>query len=170
MPQIPYKFLIGAVGGLLALIGVFFYGMHQGRLESKTAIANLTATKAQQQADYEKKIADAKNNIVTQYVDKWHTIKETQYVNVERVKNVVPSQYELSNGWVSAHDSAARATEVDSTAAADTTPSGFRDNQALVTVVNNYAKYHSCQAQVNSLLDLIEKHNITIDEINRRKP
>lgn len=170
MPSESDRFLIGAVVGLAALISAFLYGLSLGKSKSEEAIAKLTAEKAQQQAEYESKISEAKNTIVTQYIDKWHTIKEIKYVNVERAKNVVPSQYKLSNGWVSTHDSAARATEVDDTAAADSTPSGVRDNQALVTVINNYAKYHSCQAQVNSLLDLIEKHNKTIDDINRRKP
>lgn len=170
MPQVvPYKYLAGAVVGLLALIGAFFFGKHFGDLESQVAIERLKGEKATQQAQYEGKMSVEKNKIVTQFVDRWHTIKETQYVNNERAKNDVPSQYVLSNGWVSTHDSAAGATKVDSAAAADDTPSGIRDNQALGTIVNNYAQYHNCQAQVNGLLDLIEKHNQTIDDLNRRK-
>lgn len=170
MPQTTiYKILGGTVIGLLALIGAFFFGLHFGKLESKVAIADLTAKKATQQAEYEKKLTEVKNTVLTQYVDRWHTIKETQYVNVESAKSRVPSQFELSNGWVSTHDSAAGATKVDPAAATDATPSGIRDNQALITVINNYAKYHSCQSQLNAVLDLIDKHNQTIDEINARK-
>ena len=168
MPQIiAYKYLAGAVVSLLALIGAFFFGMHLGKLESDVAIERLKGEKATQQAQYEGQIALERDKIVTKVVDRWHTIKETQYVNTEAAKNVVPSQYELSNGWVSLHDSAARAEKVDGSAAADGTPSGIRDNQALVPIINNYALYHRCQAQVNGLLDLIDKHNATIDQVNK---
>jgi hypothetical protein len=165
----PYKLLIGSVVGLLALIGAFFYGLHYGKLESKVAISEFGKTAATQQTRYEKNFSEAKTVTVTKYVDRWHTIKEIQYVNVESTKDLVPSQFDLSNGWVSTHNSAAAATKVDPAAAADTTPSGIRDNQALTTVVDNYTKYHTCAAQLNGVLDLIEEHNRIIDDINSKK-
>lgn len=168
MPQATLiRYLISGIVGLGIIITVFLYGLHLGKLDGQKQIALLNATLLSQQADYEKKLGEKKIEIVTQYVDRWHTIQENHNENQNIITNVVPAGNDLSLGWVLVHNASASNSKADPTSAANSSPSGVRSNQALSIINNNYAKYYECVNQVNSLLDLIEAHNKTIDDINK---
>lgn len=152
---------------ILGLVVSFLYGVHVGTMKSKVTISDFTATKTEQQAKIQKEVSEKNIQIVTKYVDRWHTIKEIESVNKEYAKNIVPNQHDLSVGWVSTHNASASSTKVDSTSAANPTPSGVTDNQALETIIDNYSKYHQCSTQLNSVLDVIEAYNNTIDKVNK---
>jgi len=166
----PYKFLIAILGAFSLLLGGFFYGRHVGNLDSKVAIANFNQKAQATQVVYQKVAGPATTKIVTQYVDRWHTIKENEDVNKQIAENVVPDHGILSNGWVRTYNNSAAATAIDPASAADATPSGVAANQALGTITDNNATCNSWKAQLNALLDAIEAHNNAIDQANSGKP
>jgi len=132
----------------------------------KLEAEQLKTKQAELQAALATEIANVKERIVTVYVDKIKIVKEKEYVYRDQATNVVPSQYELSNGWVSLHDSSARGVDADATSSADGTPSGVKDNQALATVVENYG---SCQAnaeQLTSLQQYVREAKKAVDAAN----
>jgi len=168
MPQATIiKYLVSGIIGLGIIIAAFFYGLHLGKLDGQKQIDELNTKLITQQDQYEKELSEKKVQIVTQYVDRWHTIKENHDENSNIIQNNVPAGNILSLGFVYTHNSAASNTKADRTAAANAAPSGIRDNQALATINDNYAQYYQCVNQVNALLDLIDAHNKTIDDINK---
>lgn len=152
--------LVSAAGG---------YGYMKGVAAGDLKVANYAKEKSDTKANYEKKLAEKKVEIVTQYVDKWNVIKQKEYINVETAKNDVPRQHDMSNGFVYLHDVSARNAEADGTRSSDASPSGVGDNQALAVIVTNYSRFYQCTEQVKSLQSIINEHNKTIDELNEKK-
>ena len=164
----PYKILAEFVIGVSLIAGAYFYGHHEGNLESRVAIANFATAKAKSDAVYELQIDQAKNNILVKYVDQYHTTTETHYVNQQAIENSVPDKYILTNGWVSTHDHSATDTAIDSTAAADATPSGVTADQALTIIDNNYAKCRNTASELTALQDLVTAHNTAAQAANQQ--
>ena len=119
--------------------------------------ATLRAEKAELQVKLTPEIANVKEKIVTKYVDRVKVITKKEYVYREQATNNVPDRVELSNGWVSLHDSAARNTDADSTASSDGTGSGVAANQALAVVTENYAICHANAEQLNALQEYVRE-------------
>jgi hypothetical protein len=163
---IPPWVKIAAIGIAIIIAGGF--GYMKGSAAADVKIAMYAKQKSDLSAAYEKKLADKKVEIVTEYVDRWNTIREKEYINVNTAKNNVPGQYNLSNAFVSLHDTSARNTEVDTTRSLDASPSGVIDNQALAVIVSNYARCHQTSQQVIGLQQTIIEHNKTIDELNEK--
>ena len=116
----------------------------------------------------EKKNSEISTEVVTQYVDRVNTIREKEYVYRDIAKTVVPSQSVLSNGWVFTHDISATGSDADATRSSDASSSGIADNQALFTIVGNYA---TCQANSEQLIALqkwIADNKEAIDELNKK--
>lgn len=163
-----YKVIIGIVVTLGLLATVYFIGYNHGKDkcqaawdEEKTA-AQLQVDKAQQQINVQS------DKTVTQYVDRWNTLKEKEYVYVDTAKGRVPGQHDVSNGWVYLHDKAATADNADPAIASDDTPSGIKDNQALAVVVSNYAR---CLEDKNKLIALqtwVTDTKKAVDEANSK--
>jgi hypothetical protein len=114
-------------------------------------------------AQLEKDLAKAKENVITVYVDRVKIVKEKEYVYINKSKDV-PSKCELSSGWVSLHDSAAKGSEPDPTGVADASPSGIKDNKALETVINNYSTCQQNAEQLKTLQEWIRLNNKIIEE------
>jgi hypothetical protein len=144
---LPYRIL----GVIIIVIAIFGFGYAKGLSVGNNKIRLF---KAQAEAQYEKlkhelEIANNKINtkIVTEYVDRIVYVTKWRTKNVEIVKEV-PSNCELSNGWVHVHDASAEGHDADSTAATDGGSSGIKDTEALETVVDNYG---SCAANTEKL-------------------
>lgn len=144
---LPYKLL--AV--VLLVGGTFFYGYMKGNENGKEQIRNYELRVERLQNDLAKEQANIKERVVTQFIDKIQVVKEKEYVFLDKAKNDVPSQYNLSNGWLHLHDSASQGILPDSTRTTDATASDIRDNQALGTVVANYSK---CLQNAQQLIGL----------------
>ena len=158
-----YK-IIGIIAVTLGLVGTFYY---LGYTRAKTA-ADLEFIEYIKAAEnrvktLEKQLDEKKIEIVTEYVDRVITVKEKEYVYIDKSKNV-PSKCELSTGWVHLHDSAARGTEPDSAGVTDATPSGIKDNQALGTIVSNYSVCEQNAQQLKSLQDWVRSNQKIIEE------
>ena len=147
MIPLPYKLLAAAA----LLLGVFVFGYMKGSAYAEAELARFSAKKAEQIADLEKKNAEISNKVVTEYVDRVNTIREKEYVYLDRAKNNVPSQFVMSNGWVHTHDASATSGDADPTRSSDASPSTIKDTDALIGIIRNYA---ICQSNAVQLIEL----------------
>lgn len=172
-----YKMLAYIVIVVVAVSAIFGCGYKTGHTFAKnhyTAIiskmeaeaATILAENAKLQVKLTEEIANVKERIVTKYVDKVRVIKEKEYVYREQATNNVPDRVELSNGWVSLHDSAAGNTDADSTRSSDDTGSGVAANQALAVVTDNYAVCHANAEQLTSLQQYVQEVQKVVEEAN----
>ena len=165
MIPLPYKIL----GVTLILIGAFVFGYMKGNARADVEITRYAANANQRVADLERKNSEISSTVVTEYVDRWHTVKEREYVYRDLASNSVPSQHDMSNGWVYLHDQSARQESANSDLARDTSPSGVMDNQALSTVVSNYAICTQNANQLAMLQEWIRQNQAAVEESNRKK-
>lgn len=147
MIPLPYKLLAAAA----LLVGVFFYGYMKGSAYAEAELARFAQKKAEQVAELEKKNSEISNKVVTEYVDRTNTIREKEYVYLDRAQNNVPNQSVLSNGWVYTHDASATSGDADATRSSDATPSTVKDTDALIGIIRNYA---ICQSNAVQLIEL----------------
>ncbi len=143
----------GTVFMLLVVSGVYRIGYEAGKIE--------TAENLNKQVAYWKEQSEKVNTIVvTEYINRIKEVVKWRTKNVE-VISVVPSVCELSDGWVSVHDSSAEGRDADTARAADGAASGIKDTQALRTIVENYATCHETREQLFALQNWIrEQHNL----------
>jgi len=164
MIPLPYKLL----AGVALILGVFVFGYMKGSAHAEVELQRFAAKNATLTADMEKKNSEISTQVVTQYVDRVNTIREKEYVYRDVAKTVVPSQSVLSNGWVFTHDASATGSNADATRSSDASPSGIADNQALFTIIGNYA---TCQANAEQLIALqkwIADNKAVIEELNKK--
>jgi len=147
MIPLPYKLLAGAA----LLFGVFVFGYMKGSAYAEAELARFAAKSEKQVAEMEKKNAEISNKVVTEYVDRVNTIREKEYVYLDRAKNDVPSQFTMSNGWVHTHDASATSGDADPTRSSDASPSTVKDTDALIGIIRNYA---ICQSNAVQLIEL----------------
>jgi hypothetical protein len=161
----PYKLLISVA----LLIGVFFYGYTKGNENGKVALQKEIATRNIKIAELEKKNAEISGKVQIEYIDRVNTIREKEYVYRNLGQNDVPRQHIMSNGWVYTHDISAVSGDADSTRASDASPSGVADNQALLTIISNYANCQATREQLISLQKWIDENKKAVDEQAEKK-
>lgn len=163
---LPYKILavVFIVGGAFA--AGYKKGIAQGEVEIQRA-----ANEAEELAIALKKEQEMIREVVrVEYVDRVTKIKEKETKIVEAASKVVPGQYDLSNGWLHAHNAAASpAIDLDMNLAADPASSFVRDNQALQTITENYSICLQNAQQLTSLQKYIIEVNKKIDEENKKR-
>ena len=165
MIPLPYKLLAAAA----LIIGVFFYGYMKGSDSADTKLANFAAEQSKQIVELEKKNAEISNNVVTEYVDRVNTIREKEYVYLDAAKNRVPTQYDMSNGWVYTHDISATSGDADPTRASNATPSGITDTTALLTIIKNYTNCQTNAEQLKKLQQWIVENKAAADALAKEK-
>jgi hypothetical protein len=161
MIPLPYKLL--AIGA--ALVGVFIFGYMKGSAYAEAELARFSAEKSAQVAELEKKNTEISTQVVTEYVDRVNTIREKEYVYRDIVKESVPAQYDMSNGWVYTHDLSATSGDADPARASDASPSGIKDNTTLLTIISNYATCQSNAEQLKQLQQWIIQNKAAVDEM-----
>jgi hypothetical protein len=147
------------------IIGAFVFGYMKGSAYAEAELARFAAKKAEQVAELEKKNAEISNQVVTEYVDRTNTIREKEYVYRDIAQNSVPAQSDLSNGWVYTHDVSALSGDADATRSSDASPSGIKDNEALLTVISNYAICQRNQVQLIELQKWIIENKAAVDKM-----
>ena len=165
MIPLPYKLLAGAA----LLAGVFFYGYMKGSAYAEAELARFSAEKSAQIVELEKKNTEISNEVVTEYIDRTNTIREKEYVYLDAVKNDVPNQSVMSNGWVYTHDISATSGDADSTRSSDASASTIKDTDALIGIIRNYA---ICQANAVQLIELqrwITENKAAVDAMAKEK-
>jgi len=153
----------------ISVIGLFLAGYFSGMNQANNKIHSYINQLNTEIISLQNKNNQTNNQVVTQYVDKWHTIVQKEIVYVKQAQNNVPSQYFLSRGWLYDHDAAASFTEADSARSSDATPSQIKDNIALATIVDNYSTCYQIAAQLTSLQQWILDYNKDVDQVNAGK-
>lgn len=166
MIPLPYRIL--AV--IIVAIALYGTGYYKGLQVSKERIALF---EAKAMADYERLRAayeKAKNTVnekvVIKYVDRIVEVVRWRTKNVEIVKEV-PSNCELSNGWVHVHDSSAEGRDADRAQAADGASSGIKDTEALEVVADNYGICAANAEKVKAWQDWYTNQHAVVGKINR---
>ena len=166
MIPLPYRIL----GAVFIIIGVFVFGYMKGL---KVGEDKIKLFQAEAKAKYEKLQHDlevAKNavntKIVTEYVDRIIYVTKWRTKNVEIIKEV-PSNCELSSGWVHVHDASASGRDADSTSAADGASSGIKDTEALETVVDNYGACAANTEKLKAWQNWYTEQRAVVGKINR---
>lgn len=163
---LPYR-ILGAVLILLSVLTFgYFKGLGDGRKELELYKAKAEAQYQKLQVAYEKAKNDVNVEVVTKYVDKIIYITKWRTKNVEIIKEV-PSNCELSNGWVHVHNSSASAQDADRTQATDGTSSGIKDTEALETVVENYGICAANAEKVKAWQKWYVDQQAVVGKINR---
>lgn len=164
-------YLIGGVVAvtIVAAIGAYFVGYTKGVARGEIKIVEFSNEAEKKITNLNKRIQEAEGKIVIQYVDRVKKVKEKEYVYVNASKENVPSQYDLSNGWVYLHDVSAKGGDADTSRASDEAGSGVRDNQALAVVVTNYSRCRENSEQLKSLQTWITETRRAVEISNGNK-
>ena len=165
MIPLPYKLLAGAA----LIAGVFVFGYMKGSAYAEAKLAKFSATANKQITDLEKKNTDISNKVVTKYIDRTNIIREKEYVYRDLATKSVPAQHNMSNGWVYAHDISAISGDADPARASDASPSGIKDNEALITIFSNYSRCEQNAEQLIALQKWITDNKSAIDKIAAEK-
>ncbi len=165
MIPLPYKLM----ATVALIMGVFFYGYMKGSAYAEAELARFSAEKNKQVAELEKKNAEISNKVVTEYVDRTNTIREKEYVYRDIATKSVPPQHVMSNGWVWAHDASASSSDADPARASDASPSGIKDNEALLTIFSNYSRCMQNSQQLISLQQWINDNKRAVDELAEKE-
>ena len=162
---IPFPVKMAIIAAII--LGAAGFGYMKGKEGAKVAIANYE-TQAQKQINELKDMnAAIAGKVTVQYVDRINTIREKETRYVDAATNDVPSQFELSNGWVYTHDIGATAGDAESTRSSDEASSGIKDNKALVTILRNYSICEQNSEQVKNLQEWIADNKTAIEESNK---
>jgi uncharacterized protein (UPF0333 family) len=165
MIPLPYKLLAGAA----LMAGIFVFGYMKGSAYAEAELARFSAQKSAQIAELEKKNSEISTRVVTEYVDRVNTIREKEYVYRDVVKNSVPTQHDMSNGWVYTHDLSATSGDADSARASDASPSGITDTTALLSIIGNYSKCQANAEQLSQLQQWIILNKEAVDAMAKEK-
>jgi hypothetical protein len=144
----------------------------KGSAYAEAELARFSAEKSAQVAELEKKNTEISNEVVTEYIDRTNTIREKEYVYLDAVKNDVPNQSVMSNGWVFTHDISASASDADATRSSDASPSAVKDTDALIGIIRNYAICQSNSVQLVELQRWISENKMAVDAMakdNKKK-
>ena len=163
---LPYKIL--AV--VLIVGGAFGAGYKKGVAQGEVEIQRAANEAEELSIALKKEQAMIREVVKVEYVDRITKIKEKETKIVEAAAEKVPGQYDLSNGWIHAHNAGASpAIDLDLNLAADGSSSFVKDNVALQTVVENYSICLQNSQQLVSLQKYLLEVNKKIDEENKKR-
>jgi len=163
---LPYKIL-----AVVLIIGGAFAAGYKKGVDKGEVMIQKAANEAEELAiALKKEQAMIREVVKVEYVDKITTIKEKETKIVEAAAEKVPGQYDLSNGWIHAHNAAASPKiDLDMNLAADGNSSFVKDNVALQTVAQNYSICLQNAQQLTSLQKYLIEVNKKIDEENKKR-
>ena len=163
---LPYKIL----AMVLVVGGAFAAGYKKGTDQGEVMIQKAANEAEQLAIALKKEQAMIREVVKVEYVDRITKIKEKETKIVEAAAETVPGQYDLSNGWVHAHNAAASTKiDLDMNLASDGTSSFVKDNQALATIAENYSICLQNAQQLSSLQKYLIEVNATIDRENEKR-
>lgn len=158
MPKVTEKNYKASI--LMAVIsGIYMFGFWMGQQTMKEDYDAL-------QAKFNNQSEKVNTVVVTEYVDRIQEVVKWRTKNVELISVVPVNNCELSDGWVHVHDSSAQASYAEASRAADATPSGVEANQALTTIVENYAVCQENAERLSALQSWVKAQEQVILNIN----
>ena len=163
---LPYKILI-----VVFIVGGAFGAGYQKGMSGADAEINKYANQVEDlQIALKKEQQLIREVVKVEYVDKITKIKEKETKIVQAAAEKVPGQFDLSNGWVYAHNAATSPKiDFDENLSADPSSSFVKDNAALSTIVQNYSICLQNAQQLTSLQKYIIEVNKKIDEENAKR-
>ena len=167
--SLPVKIVAITTIIIAVILSAVGFGYMKGKEGAKAAIADYELQASKQIAELKEMNAAISGKITIKYVDRINTIKEKEIRYVDIATHYVPSQFELSNGWVYTHDIGSTGGDADPARSSDASPSGIKDNQGLVTVLHNYSICEQRSAQINNLQQWILDNKAAIDASNLKK-
>lgn len=163
---LPYRILLFA----MIIAGTFAAGYKKGGEAGELEIQRVANEAEELAAQLKKEQAMIREVVKVEYVDRVTKIKEKETQIIQAAAETVPGQYDMSNGWVHAHNAGASPTiDLDLNLAADATSSFVKDNVALQTVVANYSICLQNAQQLTSLQKYLIEVNNTIDKENEKR-
>jgi hypothetical protein len=165
--------LIG--GGVLllivvALLGYGFYRVYNAGVNTaKVSISKYEKDIETLRRKLNEKDARTKERIITEYHEKVIYRTKVQVVNRDIITRIVPEQFNLSNGWVYAHDQASKGELIDESKAANATPSETSDKEALLVVTENYDGYNRTADQLEALQKYLKETQKNAEDVNNSK-
>lgn len=155
--------LIGGLALIAVLsvgtIVVYNKGYSNGEDTAKTALARYELQVKNLKDKIQLAQSKVTEKVLVEYKDRIVEHEKIVYVNRDVIKENVPEQHLLSQGWVYAHNQSALGRAIDPTLAADPTPAMVTDREALGTVDSNYAQ---CIANADRL-DALQKWSREIE-------
>jgi hypothetical protein len=112
-------------------------------------------------------ILPIETKIVTKYVTRTITIHDNSNTNASVIQNNVTDKSILSQGFIASHNAAVQGQLINPIDAANITPSGVTDVQALEVVANNYAICLATKEQLIALQQLDIQIQAAIDQVNK---
>lgn len=161
-------FLAIVAATAITLNSFYNKGYERATAECELKIQKMKAAMDELKLELEREQANIKEKVITKYVDKVRIIKEKEYVYVDQTENV-PTNCELSNGWVYLHDASVRGDNAESARVSDATSSGIADNRALATVIQNYSIHQQTVEQLKALQDWIRQTQESIEVANGKR-
>lgn len=158
------------VAGITAftLNSAYSKGYNQAKAESEVILKKMRLDMDALKLELEEEQSNIKEKIIIEYVDKIRIVKEKEYVYINQAGDV-PSNCELTNGWVYLHDSAVRGSDAESSGVADGKTSGIADNIALETVIKNYSIHQQTVEQLTALQNWIKDTQASIEAANKKR-
>lgn len=163
---LPIKIIVA----IFIVLGAAGWGYMKGESRAEVALAEYQAKAEKEISALKTENAKISDNVVTEYVDRVKTIHDRQIIYKDSLAGLGPGTNNLSNGWVSLHDAAAKLAAPDALLASDVSPSGIMDNAALSVVLANYRICHENKQQLISLQTWITDNKTAIDAANLQTP
>lgn len=159
------QFVFGAVLAIVAAAVLWGWWSHH-----QLASARAAATAATARADgLAAQLAAAKQDtrIVTQYVDRVHTVEVRGRDIIQKVPVYVPQTVDaactVNRGFVRVYNAAAQGVDLPGTAGAlDATGSGVALSTVASTSVDNFTTYHAVAARLTALQEWARTHSAPI--------
>jgi len=163
--MIPFPVKMLAIVFLVA--GSAGWGYMKGSAHAELELTNYKASADKQISDLTAENLRISDNVVTEYVDRTNTIVQKEIVYRDAAAKLEP-QNNLSTGWITLHDAAARLANPDMQLASDNSPSGVMDNTALAVVMSNYAVCKQNAEQLKSLQQWIRDNQAAVKASNEK--
>lgn len=162
-------FVIGAIiVALLAITGAAYYaGNTNGVNQSKLAISEYQRQVAELRVNLQDRQAIITGKTITEYVDRTKFVDRVVVETKEVVREVVPEQYNLSNGWIYSYNASVNGITPDRKLASDANPSPFTDRNALNVIASNNGLCLLNEVQLTGLQNWIREQEKLNEEINR---
>jgi len=166
MIPLPYRLLLFA----MIVSGAFAAGYKKGGEAGELEIQRVANEAEDLRVALQKEQQMIREVVKVEYVDRVTKIKEKETKIVQAAAETVPGQYDLSNGWIHAHNAAASPSiDLDLNLASDGSSSFVKDNVGLQTIVENYSICLQNAQQLTSLQKYLIEVNKKIDEENKKR-
>lgn len=147
------------------VLGAAGYGYMKGSAHAEIELANYQAKSEKQISELKTENTRISDNVTTEFVENTNTIREKEIIYREAAAKLEP-KYDMTNGWVHLHDTAALLADPDAILASDKSPSGIMDNSALAVVISNYRQCHETKGQLAALQKWINDSKAAVEVSN----